>query len=186
MSSVGGGTHYDVLGVKPSASAAEIRRAYLALARQYHPDLAVGQAAVGTEAERRMQRVNEAWEVLGDQERRRGYDRSLDLAARDAADVARGAGMASPTFVPFDESEDPEDPAAEHDIPYGDGTPLPTLVQVSPALGVALGIVAGVLGAVFQSEALLVLGVLGVVGGLLAFGAIPLYVALRTHDHSPH
>src|SRR3954451_13759441 len=47
---------YDVLGVPPGASPAEIRRAYLRLARRHHPD------AGGNAAE--MRRLNEAWAAL--------------------------------------------------------------------------------------------------------------------------
>jgi DnaJ domain len=47
---------YEVLGVPPSATAEEIRRAYLALARRHHPD-------AGGSAEA-MRRLNEAWSAL--------------------------------------------------------------------------------------------------------------------------
>jgi len=47
---------YEVLGVPPSATPAEIRRAYLALARRHHPD------AGGSADE--MRRLNEAWAAL--------------------------------------------------------------------------------------------------------------------------
>lgn len=63
-------THYEVLGVAASASAEEVRRAYVELARALHPDRAHGDA-------RRMQEVNEAWRVLRDPAARRAYDVSL-------------------------------------------------------------------------------------------------------------
>jgi curved DNA-binding protein CbpA len=47
---------YDVLGVSPDASQAEIRRAYLSLARRHHPD-------AGGDADD-MRRLNEAWAAL--------------------------------------------------------------------------------------------------------------------------
>ncbi len=59
----GGLTHYEVLGVGRTASAAEVRRAYVALARRHHPDAPGGD-------ERRMQEVTAAWAVLGDARRR--------------------------------------------------------------------------------------------------------------------
>jgi hypothetical protein len=70
--------HYDTLGVQPGATAAELRRAYLHLARRHHPDFHLGDDQTTRDTERRrMQAVNEAWRVLGDSARRREYDRQL-------------------------------------------------------------------------------------------------------------
>jgi molecular chaperone DnaJ len=63
--------YYEVLGVGRGASADEIRRAYRQQARKYHPDLNPGDAG----AEDRFKEINEAFEVLGDDERRGAYDR---------------------------------------------------------------------------------------------------------------
>lgn len=51
---------YSVLGVSPSASEDEIKKAYRALAKKYHPDVNQGSA----EAERRMKEVNEAYSAV--------------------------------------------------------------------------------------------------------------------------
>ena len=59
---------YSVLGVEPTANDAEIRRAYLALARRFHPDANPG-------GDERMRAINEAWAILGDRERRSDWDR---------------------------------------------------------------------------------------------------------------
>jgi curved DNA-binding protein len=61
--------YYDILGVKPDASEAEIKAAYRKLARQYHPDK---NKEAG--AEDKFKAVNEANEVLRDKEKRRAYD----------------------------------------------------------------------------------------------------------------
>ncbi len=61
--------YYDILGVKPDASEAEIKAAYRKLARQYHPDK---NREAG--AEDKFKAVNEANEVLRDKEKRRAYD----------------------------------------------------------------------------------------------------------------
>jgi len=61
---------YDVLGVDPGATHAEIRAAYRRLARRYHPDSGAEEADP-----RRFQLVQEAWEVLSDPQRRAAYDR---------------------------------------------------------------------------------------------------------------
>ncbi len=77
-------THYDTLGVAPDASDPELRAAYRRRARQVHPDLRGqrtpaqrAQRAQRAHSEREMQRLNEAWHVLHEPDRRRRYDRSL-------------------------------------------------------------------------------------------------------------
>ena len=74
-------SHYDVLGVAPTATHEEIRVAYHEKARQLHPDR-VGEQE---DARRAMQDVNEAWRVLGDAGRRAAYDRAAAAAAAAAA-----------------------------------------------------------------------------------------------------
>ncbi|MGD9713697.1 MAG: molecular chaperone DnaJ [Thermomicrobiales bacterium] len=62
--------YYDVLGVKRTASADELRRAYRKLAREFHPDI-----NSSPEAEEHFKEINEAYEVLSDSNRRSQYDR---------------------------------------------------------------------------------------------------------------
>ena len=62
--------YYEALGVKPDASAAEIKAAYRRLARKYHPDV-----SKEADAENRFKAINEANEVLGDAAKRAHYDR---------------------------------------------------------------------------------------------------------------
>lgn len=76
-----GGTHYDVLGVPTTASATTIRESYRRLAREYHPDRAMGSAAGGD----KMPRINEAYRVLSDPGRRAVYDAERRGAPRDVA-----------------------------------------------------------------------------------------------------
>jgi curved DNA-binding protein CbpA len=59
--------HYETLGVRRDATAAEIRRAYRRLARRFHPDVVPSAGAD-------MAAVNEAWRTLGDPGRRAAYD----------------------------------------------------------------------------------------------------------------
>lgn len=69
-------SHYDTLGVRPDASPAEVRAAYLRLARELHPDTHLDRPEADRRAaERRLQDVNRAWSVLRDDTRRRTYDR---------------------------------------------------------------------------------------------------------------
>jgi molecular chaperone DnaJ len=62
--------YYEVLGVRKNASAAELKASYRQLAMQHHPDRNPGD----TEAERRFKAINEAYEVLKDDQKRAAYD----------------------------------------------------------------------------------------------------------------
>ena len=62
--------YYETLGVARTASQDDIRAAYRKLARKYHPDVAKDKAA----GEEKFKEINEAYEVLGDPEKRRKYD----------------------------------------------------------------------------------------------------------------
>src|ERR1043165_3094369 len=63
--------YYETLGVRRSASQADIKKAFRKLARENHPDKKPGDAA----AERRFKAVNEANAVLSDPDKRKKYDR---------------------------------------------------------------------------------------------------------------
>ena len=77
-------SYYDVLGVSKTASDDEIKSAYRKLAKKYHPDLNPGDKAVAD----LFKEVNEAYEVLGDPQKRAAYDRP------SAGGGAGGAGGA--------------------------------------------------------------------------------------------
>ena len=63
--------YYDLLGVSRSATEKEIRAAYRKLARQYHPDLNPN----NKDAEAKFKEIGQAYEVVGDAEKRKQYDR---------------------------------------------------------------------------------------------------------------
>jgi molecular chaperone DnaJ len=84
--------YYEILGVKKSASAEDIRKAFRKLARKYHPDVNPGDKS----AEEKFKTLSEANDVLSDPKKRKIYDQvgfysdNIDAATADA--YARGGG----------------------------------------------------------------------------------------------
>ncbi|HEX6817799.1 MAG TPA: molecular chaperone DnaJ [Ktedonobacterales bacterium] len=76
--------YYEILGLSRSASEEEIKKAFRRLARQYHPDVNKEKGA-----EARFKEINEAYEVLGDPQKRRAYDR---FGHAGVAGAGAGAG----------------------------------------------------------------------------------------------
>lgn len=67
--------YYAVLGVPKDAPQKDIKKAYRKLARDHHPDSNKGDP----QAETKFKQVNEAYEVLGDEEKRKEYDHARDM-----------------------------------------------------------------------------------------------------------
>jgi molecular chaperone DnaJ len=87
--------YYEILGVKKSASAEDIRKAFRKLARKYHPDVNPGDKA----AEEKFKALSEANDVLSDPKKRKIYDQvgfysdNIDSATAEAyARAGGGAG----------------------------------------------------------------------------------------------
>src|ERR1700731_3420854 len=85
--------YYEILGVKKSASADEIRKAFRKLARKYHPDVNPGDKS----AEEKFKALSEANDVLSDPKKRKIYDQlgfySDNIDAATAEAYARGGGQ---------------------------------------------------------------------------------------------
>ena len=62
--------YYALLEIKRTATNEEIKKAYRKFAKQYHPDSNIG----NLEAEEKIKEINEAYEVLGDEKRKKKYD----------------------------------------------------------------------------------------------------------------
>jgi hypothetical protein len=67
-------THYDLLGVRPTASPQQIRRAFRDLSKLYHPDTTELPPAEATE---KFQQLNEAYAILSSPDRRWSYDKQV-------------------------------------------------------------------------------------------------------------
>src|SRR3984893_7289864 len=96
--------YYSLLGIKKTATADEVRKAFRKLARKHHPDVNPGDK----KAEERFKEISEANDVLSDEKKRKVYDAlgyysdQIDPAAAEAA--ARGghgfAGGGPPRGAP--------------------------------------------------------------------------------------
>ena len=79
--------YYEVLGVSRNADAAAIKKAYRKLAKKYHPDSNEGNAT----AAERFKEVNEAYDVLSDEKKRKLYDQFGHAAFEEGAGTYGGA-----------------------------------------------------------------------------------------------
>lgn len=84
--------YYETLGIKRGATEAEIKSAYRKLARKYHPDVNKTK-----EAEEKFKDINEAYEVLGDKQKRQRYD-SLGSSWQGGADYTPPPGFENFSF----------------------------------------------------------------------------------------
>ncbi|MBO7150450.1 MAG: molecular chaperone DnaJ [Clostridia bacterium] len=76
--------YYEVLGIQKNATDAEIKKAYLGMAKKYHPDKNPGDK----EAEAKFKEANEAYSILSDADKRSQYDRF----GHSAFEAGGGAG----------------------------------------------------------------------------------------------
>lgn len=165
-----GDTHYDVLGVTPGAAPVEVRRAYLALARRYHPDFHVHESVEAQEEVHRIMRaVNAAWAELGSADRRAAYDRRLrnaGLLAPGAPSPGRSAPHVAATTAPEPSS----------------GSTLPQWLTMAPVACMAVAVFCFAVGFVTGLPALLAGAIgFGLLGGFL-FVLVPVVALKRASD----
>ena len=88
---------YEVLGISKTANADEIKRAYRKKAKQYHPDI-----CKEPDAEEKFKEVQEAYEVLSDDNKRAAYDRYGHAAFEQGAGGAGAGGFGGFGFEDVD------------------------------------------------------------------------------------
>jgi len=109
--------YYGTLGVKKTATAEEVRKAFRKLARKYHPDVNPGDK----KAEEKFKEISEANDVLSDEKKRKVYDQfgfysdNIDPAAAEAA--ARGGYSSAGYRGPYAAGAD----AASGEVPFDFG-----------------------------------------------------------------
>src|ERR671918_1112959 len=89
--------YYAVLGVPASASQDEIKKQYRKLAAKHHPD----KNPNDSKAAERFKEISEAYQVLGDAEKRKQYDQMRRLGAFGGFGGARGGARAGAQNGPF-------------------------------------------------------------------------------------
>lgn len=97
--------YYEILGIAENASEEEIKKAYRKLARKYHPDVNPG----NKEAEEKFKEINEAYNVLSDETKRKTYDEhenNKSSSNQSKAQTQKGSkAQGGPNKFDFDDVE---------------------------------------------------------------------------------
>ncbi len=170
---------YEVLGVDPSATAAEVRAAYLARARAAHPDRHASDPVAQRAAEERMRAVNAAWALVGDPDARAAHDRRAGHVPPDGPVLARP----SRSFTPLeadDPDEDPDDDWRHRNDPYDERTAVGRVLGAGPPLLFVAGLVLLAAAAMTGIRALLAAAFAALLVALLAFVGVPIVAVARS------
>jgi len=192
--------HYEVLGVEATISAADLRSAYLRLARRYHPDFQHGAQSSRkspADSELRMRQINAAWQVLGNVERRDLYDqrlrieaaasssgRSSSVAAVQSAEPWESTGprieQPSTAFTPYWEHDADDDDSwrYEPDEINPETVPHKSLLA-APALTFVLGVALLAASAPTGIRALFAAGLICMLCSVFFFGAAPVVAMFK-------
>lgn len=179
---------YVVLGVVADADHATIRRAYLDLARQNHPDLQVGDDRSRSAAERRMQQINLAWSVVGDPRQRAAHDARVGTtrgaAGTGAVRIRADAGAPGTPFRPFHEFDEDDDDSWRYEPDEGNPATAPgrVLTFLPPAL-FAVGVLVLAAAAVVGLTEMVAFGLVCVALSVVAFVAVPFITLTRGARH---
>lgn len=90
-------THYEILGLRADATTEDVRKAWLAIARECHPDTHPGNKA----AAERYRLSNDAQQVLSDPDKRYAYDLSLAAPFEEMQPGANGNGVGLADILGF-------------------------------------------------------------------------------------
>lgn len=156
-------THYEVLGVAPSAPIATVRQAYVERARVHHPDRGGNPDA--------MRAVNAAWATLSDPGRRALYDLTLGAPPPSAPPAAE------PEPAPW--RTDDEELLADlaDDRPLGGIVRLPRWLSLLPVGCFVLSVLLGFLGMIFVAPPMIGAAVAAFVVSCVLFLVSP-FIAL--------
>ncbi|XP_034828010.1 uncharacterized protein [Maniola hyperantus] len=110
-----GASHYDVLGITPKATQKDIKSAYYKLSKIYHPDRSKDE-----ESAKKFRAITEAYEVLGNINLKKMYDKGLLV------------GRSSATRTDYKPEEEPTDPSLKFYKSRRDRNVVPTMDGKTP------------------------------------------------------
>ena len=152
---------YEVLGVTSSATTDDVRRAYLNLARRYHPDAESGDAEAMVE-------INTAWALLSDPDERAILDERQRRSERSFVKPPSAS-----QFVPYDDSDDEGSDDWRYEPDVGDPRTAPTRGLLMAPVVCCVGLLACFVGWAVTGHPILIAGMvifaaLAVIGFLVA------------------
>jgi len=173
---------YEVLGVGHRSDPAEIRRAYLSLARQHHPDAHTADGPIErARAEARMRQINDAWALLSDPERKRRFDQTVEPDGSGPAPAGARSVPGHGWRPRHDDTAWMHDfEAWKHDTDDAMPPEPPSVgrstLTIFPVALFAVSVAAGCMAMVLQSRPLLAVSFVGVASAALLFLLLPMLV----------